>query len=437
MRKASLPIALVYGWDDLGELTLTSDVYYQEHLFESVIVYSYSDVENFINHFNKINPDIVLTIGGTRDDYKSILEYSDVNYITSKWIHREEVSAENILANIVVCEATRWACESREVVYHNENQPLFSVFTPTYKTNERIFRTYESLKNQTYRNWEWVVVDDSPEGDYKTFEYLKSIAEGDYRVKVYRMSPNSGGNIGEVKHRAGMLSNGYWLVELDHDDYLMKTALEDIMAAGKEYPDAGFIYTDCCELFEDGEMRPYGPIGKHHYGNRETNSFAFAYSTHEWETHHGKDYLVHQYCDINPRTIRFNISMPNHTRIWRYDVYQKMGGHNRNISVADDFELIVKTFLETKFIHIKKLLYLQYNNHNSTVDNNSTDINRKARLIRDTYDLKIHNRIQELGVEDWNWIEEEGHSHQLTNWMDYTRYFEREGVMNYVYVPEK
>ena len=94
MRKASLPIALVYGWGELGELTLTSDVYYQEHLFESVIVYSYSDVENFINHFNKINPDIVLTIGGTRDDYKSILQYSDVNYITSKWIHKEEVFAE-------------------------------------------------------------------------------------------------------------------------------------------------------------------------------------------------------------------------------------------------------------------------------------------------------------------------------------------------------
>ena len=123
--------------------------------------------------------------------------------------------------------------------------------------------------------------------------------------------------------------------------------------------------------------------------------------------------------------------MPNHLRAWRRDVYFKIRGHNRNISVADDFELIVKTFLETKFTHIKKMLYLQYNNRNSTVDNNSTDINRKARLIRDYYDVQIHERIKQLGGFDWNWDLNEGHSHKLQNWMDRTRYYDNEEVLNY------
>ena len=34
------------------------------------------------------------------------------------------------------------------------------------------------------------------------------------------------------------------------------------------------------------------------------------------------------------------------------------------------------------------MLYVQYNNGDSTVDNNRVDINRRARLIRDYYDLK-------------------------------------------------
>ena len=41
--------------------------------------------------------------------------------------------------------------------------------------------------------------------------------------------------------------------------------------------------------------------------------------------------------------------MPNHCRVWNRDTYHKIRGHSRHISVADDYELIVKTFLETKF----------------------------------------------------------------------------------------
>jgi len=429
--KTSLPTALIYGWDRFGEIRLQSDVYWEERLFESVVLHSYEDASNFKYHFAKHRPDVIIILGDSIPE--AVTKMKNHTMISSKIHHYTGVMPDNVIANVVVCESTFWACGSEKKVYKNEETPIMSVFTPSYMTNERIFRTYKSLSEQTYVNWEWVVVDDSPVDDYKTWEYLKDLASNDYRIHIHRMMPNSGGNVGEVKHRAAMLCNGAWLVELDHDDYLMPTALEDILNAGKQHSDAGFIYTDCCEMYETGEMRPYGLTGERDdwYAN-PNNRFAFAYSGHKWENHYGKDYLVHKYTDINPKTIRFNISMPNHTRVWRSDVYHKIGGHSRKVSVADDFELIVKTFLETRFIHLRKFLYIQYNNFNSTVDNNSTDINRRARLIRDYYDPFIHQRIQELGVEDWVWWEEENRSHPLTNWMDNTRYYEREGVLNYI-----
>jgi len=178
-------------------------------------------------------------------------------------------------------------------------------------------------------------------------------------------------------------------------------------------------------------MRQYGYIGNDWYAHPD-NKFNWGYAGHTWETHYGNDYLVHHYQEINPKTIRFNIGMPNHLRAWRSDVYRKIGGHNRNVSVADDFELIVRTFLETKFTHIKKMLYLQYNNRNSTVDNNATDINRRARLIKDAYDLKIHNRIQELGYEDWNWDYETKSSYKFQNGQKNLRYGDNEVVLNYI-----
>ena len=153
---------------------------------------------------------------------------------------------------------------------------------------------------------------------------------------------------------------------------------------------------------------------------------------HTWETRDGQKWLVHHYPEINPKTIRFNIGMPNHCRIWNRDTYHKVRGHSRHISVADDYELIVKTFLETKFIHLKKMLYVQYNNGDSTVDNNVIDINRRARLIRDYYDPMIHKRIKELGGFDWSWNEDDNRCYQLQAWMDGTRFYDREEVLNYI-----
>ena len=53
------------------------------------------------------------------------------------------------------------------------------------------------------------------------------------------------------------------------------------------------------------------------------------------------------------------------------------------------------------------MLYVQYNNGDSTVDNNRVDINRRARLIRDHYDFQIKKRFEELGKEDWMWNDDE------------------------------
>jgi len=108
-----------------------------------------------------------------------------------------------------------------------------------------------------------------------------------------------------------------------------------------------------------------------------------------------------------------------------------VGGHNKRLPVADDYELIVKTFLETKIIHIKKMLYLQYNNRDSTVDNNVIDINRRARLIKDHFDKQIHERIIELGKKDWMWNDTEDRS-----FLEFPqkKYHEEEQVMNYIYL---
>lgn len=435
MIKVGLPTALVYGFErENGVYEITSTVYKEENLMEKVIVHSFTgEAQDFFNHFSDVNPDVIVTMGGSKNLWHHISKYNTHNYIISKWIHSEEILTDEALANLIATEATNWACDSLNAVYNSKELPFFSVFTGAYKTDkDRILRSYNSLVSQTYKNWEWVVVDDSPEGYEDTWSILTELAKKDYRVKVHRILPVSGGNIGLVKNRAASLSNGNYLLEMDHDDALISTCFEDLKKAIQEFPDAGFFYTNVAEPYEDGQMRQYTKtIGSREewYANPQ-NSFVWAYGGHEWVEADGKKYLSHYYPNINPKTIRFNIGMPNHARVWNRDVYNKVSKHNKFISVADDYELIVRTFLETTMVHVPKLLYLQYNNRNSTVDNNRKDINRKARLIKDFYDKQIHERIIELGYHDFEWKEDLQRANLLQNDMGDLKYFEDENILN-------
>jgi glycosyltransferase involved in cell wall biosynthesis len=413
--KTKKPSAIVYNWYKEGEEILFSDVYFEENLYDEVIVYSLPYTDNVVEDYSKYKPDLIISFG----DNINVPHY----HLQQIHIAQPEMLPDNILANIIVCQTVFRNCKV--------NRPRFSVFTPVYQTGERILRTYESLSNQTWDNWEWIVVDDSP--DEETWKILKEISNKDYRVKLHRIYPLSGGNIGLAKHRAAILGDGDWLVELDHDDALSNECLEICNDAILTYPDAGFLYSDVCELYDDGEMKYYDHDWSGNWYGREDNYFDFGYAGHTWVNVDGKDILAHWYPDINPLSIRFNISMPDHVRMWERKVYHEMGGHNKKTPVADDLEIIIRSFLNTRIIHVKKVLYLQYNNRNSTVDNNSTDINRRARLIRDYYDKAIHDRIIELGYHDWNWIEEDGTSQKLQNRAPIRKFFEEEQVMNYIY----
>jgi glycosyltransferase involved in cell wall biosynthesis len=392
------PSAIVYGWPVKGTITLRSDIYFEEGLFDDVIIYSLVYKDTVIEDYSLYKPDLIISI-------EEQINVNDARLQEISFVYNTQMPG-NVLANDIVVQSTFRNCSL--------SKPKFSIFTPTYNTREdKINRMYDSLKNQTVQDWEWVIVDDSNWNI--TWGYLCELAQKDYRIKPHRILPITNGNIGLAKNRAAMLCEGEWLLELDHDDALISNCLEICADAALVYKDAGFIYTDCCELYDDGEFKSYDHDYSGNWYGRSDNSYCWGYAGHTMVVADGKDYLAHHTADINPRTIRFNIGMPNHARMWRRDVYRKIGGHNIKFPVADDFELIIRTFLNTRMIHVKEMLYLQYSDKNTTTSNNSIDINRRARLIRDHYNERIHQRIIDLGGNDWDWDEKTRSSPRLQN----------------------
>jgi len=69
----------------------------------------------------------------------------------------------------------------------NDTSKLVSIFTPILNTGSILYRTYESIKNQTYENWEWVVVDDGD--DENTKKIMQDLSNLDLRIKYYDLNP--------------------------------------------------------------------------------------------------------------------------------------------------------------------------------------------------------------------------------------------------------
>ncbi len=260
---------------------------------------------------------------------------------------------------------------------------LISIFTSTFNTGSDVIRrTYESLKTQIYTHWEWVVMDDSTE--HETFNYLQLLQSEDPRIKLYSMYPRSGGNIGEAKYRAAMMCSGELIVELDHDDELTRDALEEIHKAALENRDAGFFYSDCAEIDAERNSLTYG------------ETYCNGYGTYYETEYDGKVYLTGKTPEVNPFTIRHIAGVANHVRVWNRNFYMRIGGHNRTVKIADDYELIVRTFLNTRMVHIQKMLYFQHYHDSNTQHARREEILSEVENIAKFYDEAITSRFHLL-----------------------------------------
>lgn len=92
--------------------------------------------------------------------------------------------------------------------------PLVSIVTPVYNSELFLEETLQSVLNQTYDNWEHILVDDCSSD--KTLEILNNLATIDKRIRVYQLEYNSGS--GEARNYAIDKAAGEYIAFLDSDD---------------------------------------------------------------------------------------------------------------------------------------------------------------------------------------------------------------------------
>lgn len=294
----------------------------------------------------QFQPDVILT-----SDFRPGALNKAAFAIRKRWLHiAPDVAVEAVVQAIEHCyQLNLWTPHPND-----EFQPLVSVYTAARNTGDYLRDTYQSLRDQTYTNWEWVVVDDCSED--ATWARLEQLSGEDLRVRAVRLGRPCG-RIGGVKDMATRLARGEYLVELDHDDMLTDSALAEVVSAFRAEPDVGMVYSNYSGFFEDGTFHRYAT---------EHDEQSYWSDRYREEEYKGRKWLVCEQPDIYDRfgpefwqQFGWFLTMgPNHVRAYRASTLRELGGYNPELPVADDWDLYVRFFLRSKCRLIPKLLYL-------------------------------------------------------------------------------
>ena len=122
-----------------------------------------------------------------------------------------------------------------------------SVITPMYNCEKFISETIESVLNQTYTNWEMIIIDDCSTD--KSKEIAKQYIERDKRIRLIELKENSGAAV--ARNKGIEVSSGRFIAFLDGDDLWESNKLEKQIQFMTE-KNIGFSFTSYRVISETG-----------------------------------------------------------------------------------------------------------------------------------------------------------------------------------------
>lgn len=220
--------------------------------------------------------------------------------------------------------------------------PKVSVLMPVYKTNEAYLReTIESILNQTYTDFEFLILDDCPSDSRESV--VKSYK--DKRIKYLKNEKNLG--ITPSRNKLIDISQGEYLAVVDHDDISLPERFEKEVAYLDKHPECGVVGTNMMTI-------PYKKITHHPQENEDIKI------------------ALMRHCIISHTTsmIRKSILTDNNIR------------YEAEFSPSEDFGLWCRLLKITDFHNLPDIL-VHYRKHATNTSKTQTDkMERTGARIR-------------------------------------------------------
>lgn len=209
----------------------------------------------------------------------------------------------------------------KEEAYRTKGTIKISIVVPLYNTpvdflNEMI----DSVKKQTYTDWELCLADASDDRNLKVQKKIEEYLLQDNKIKYKRLEENKG--ISENTNMALEMTTGQYVGLMDHDDLLHPSALYHIVKSIEEEK-ADFIYTDELSF-----------VGK----TDRVQSIHFK-PDFSWEIFRNNNFICH-------------------FTVFKKELLETTGGFRKEFDGSQDYDLFLRILEVTdKVYHIPKVLY--------------------------------------------------------------------------------
>lgn len=223
----------------------------------------------------------------------------------------------------------------------SEHPPFVSVIIPTFNRVELLKETVDSVRQQTYRDFELIVVNDgSSDG---TAPWLH--AQSDIR---FINRENSG--IAASRNAGAAIARGRWLAFLDHDDLWARDKLEIQAAFAREHPEVALIAARHVRL---GRTRERARRSRWIAGDLFVKAFSESFI-------HTSSVMI------------------------RRDVFEEIGGFPTRYRFADEFDVWLKIAARHPIAYVDDpLVFIRFYEANTSHD--------RIGVRTDTYDILMNN----------------------------------------------
>jgi glycosyltransferase involved in cell wall biosynthesis len=133
--------------------------------------------------------------------------------------------------------------------------PKVSVITASYNYENYIKETIESVINQTYTDWELIIVDDGSTDN--SIEVIKKYCNKNNKIKLYTHKNNENKGLAETIKLGLSKASGDWIAFLESDDTWTENCLEEKVKVIDKNKDVKFIFSDVNMVGDKEEIEDF------------------------------------------------------------------------------------------------------------------------------------------------------------------------------------
>lgn len=312
---------IAYITKDMLKKNINTEVYWKNGLYKR------DDVENDVKKIIKNRN--VSFVRRVKDKFNST-KLSFLIYKTRKYMYDHGMSVFVYNKKRQLYSKLYYHCDDyHKWIKNNESnleyfdldyQPLISVVIPVYNVKENeLVDCINSVLNQTYKNFELIMVDDCST-KYNVHDVLQKY-ENNSKIKIDYHKKNQ--HISQTTNDAIKLASGEFIAFMDCDDIISPNALFEVARMLNNNKKLDFIYSDEDKINEDGSNR-HSPFFKP---------------------------------DWSPDTF-LSLMYTSHLGVYRKKIVDEIGGLTVGLDGAQDYDFTLRFVEKTQNIgHISKILY--------------------------------------------------------------------------------